>query len=282
MQQLVEHGPLLERPSFETVYTVGLSFLRQALRWLGVAERDVDDVLQDVMIAAYHALDRFDPRRCSDEARTRHPPCGHAPGLERGAPQTASPLGEPLRRWLFGIAWRQVGHYRERAHRRREIAAGAGASWPFELADPGLTSEQLLAREQSGQLVGRLLGGIDTERRVVLIMHDLLDVATADIARDLDVKENTVRNRLRLAREDFRVAVKRMNAEDRRALHHPLSLQVAERSRGADEESLMSAARLIPEVPDATRRRIWLAVTRAIAEAHAGGPAPTACAAPAP
>lgn len=282
MQQLVEHGPLLERPSFETVYTVGLSFLRQALRWLGVAERDIDDVLQDVMLAAYHALDRFDPRRCPDEARAGHHPCGHAPGVERGAPQTVSPLGEPLRRWLFGIAWRQVSHYRERAYRRREIAVGAGASWPFELADPGLTSEQLLAREQSGQLVGRLLGAIDTERRVVLIMHDLLDVTTADIARDLDVNENTVRNRLRLAREDFRVAVKRMNAEDRRALHHPLSLPVAERARAADEESLMSTARLIPEVPDALRRRIWLAVMRAIAEAHAAGPGAQACAAPAP
>ncbi|WP_437275676.1 RNA polymerase sigma factor [Sorangium sp. So ce375] len=282
MQQLVEHVPLLERPSFETVYTVGLSFLRQALRWLGVAERDIDDVVQDVMIAAYHALDGFDPRRCTDTTGTRHPPCRQDRGLERRVPQTASPLGDPIRRWLFGIAWRQVGHYRERAHRRREVAVGAGTSWPFELADPGLSSEQLLAREQSGQLVGRLLGAIDIERRVVLIMHDLLDVATADIARDLDVKENTVRNRLRLAREDFRVAVKRMNAEDRRALHDPLRLPVAERSRAADEESLLSEARLIPEVPDATRLSLWLAVTRAIADTHAAGPSAQACAAPPP
>ena len=81
------------------------------------------------------------------------------------------------------------------------VHAAAGTSGPFDLADPGLCSEQLLAREQSGQLVGRLLGALDLERRVVLIMHDLLDVTTADIARDLDVKENTVRNRLRLARE---------------------------------------------------------------------------------
>src|ERR1051325_7451913 len=109
MQEPLEHVPLPDRPSFETVYTVGLSFLRQALRWLGVAERDVDDVLQDVMIAAYHALDPFDPSCGSAEARS-HPPCAHASSLERGAPPTASPLGEPLRRWLFGIAWRQVGH----------------------------------------------------------------------------------------------------------------------------------------------------------------------------
>ncbi|WP_437567529.1 RNA polymerase sigma factor [Sorangium sp. So ce542] len=280
MQQPPEHVPLLERPSFETVYTIGLSFLRQALRWLGVAERDIDDVLQDVMIAAYHALESFDPRRGADGARAGHPPSGREPGAGRKAPQASSPLGEPLRRWLFGIAWRQVGHYRGRAHRRREIAVGAGASWPFDLADPGLSSEQLLAREQSGQLVGRLLGAIDLERRVVLIMHDLLEMTSADIARDLEVNENTVRNRLRLAREDFRVAVKRMNAEDRRALRDPLRLPVAERPGAADEESLLDAARVVPEVPDAIRRRLWIAVAHAIAHARAAGPSAQASAPP--
>ncbi|WP_437731110.1 sigma factor-like helix-turn-helix DNA-binding protein [Sorangium sp. So ce1335] len=113
-------------------------------------------------------------------------------------------------------------------------------------------------------------------------MHDLLELTTADIARDLGMNENTVRNRLRLAREDFRVAVKRMNAEDRRALRDPLRLPVAERSRAADDESLMNAARLIPEVPDAIRQRVWLAVTRAIASVHAGGADAQAPAAPPP
>ncbi|WP_437827666.1 RNA polymerase sigma factor [Sorangium sp. So ce1153] len=283
MQEPLEHVPLPERPSFETVYTVGLSFLRQALRWLGVAERDIDDVLQDVMIAAYNALDGFDPGRSTDGARAGHHPSGREPGSTRSAPHGASPPGEPLRRWLFGIAWRQVGHYRERAHRRREIAVGAGASWPFDLADPGLSSEQLLAREQRGQLVGRLLGALELDRRIVLIMHDLLEMTTADIARDLGVKENTVRNRLRLAREDFRVAVKRMNAEDRRALRDPLRLPVAERSGAADDESLLSAARLIPEVPETVRQRLWLAVTRAIASAHtASASAQVLAAAPPP
>ncbi|KYF76932.1 RNA polymerase subunit sigma [Sorangium cellulosum] len=270
MQQLLEHVPLPERPSFETVYAVGLSFLRQALRWLGVAERDVDDVLQDVMIAAYHALDGFDPARSLHEARAGHPLRDEGPGPGRSVPHPANPLRDPLRRWLFGIAWRQVGHYRGRAHRRREVAAGAGTSWPFDPADPAPSSEQMLAREQSGQLVGRLLGAIDLDRRIVLIMHDLLELTTADIARDLHVNENTVRNRLRLAREDFRVAVKRMNAEDRRALRDPLRLPVAERSRAIEDESLMNAARPIPEVPVAVRHRIWVAVTRAIASAPAG------------
>ncbi|WP_437808366.1 sigma factor [Sorangium sp. So ce1078] len=95
MQQPLEHVPLLERPSFETVYTVGLSFLRQALRWLGVAERDIDDVLQDVMIAAYHALDSFDPRRSTDGARAGHTPAGHEPSSDRRAPQPRSRSASP-------------------------------------------------------------------------------------------------------------------------------------------------------------------------------------------
>ncbi|MGK4002977.1 RNA polymerase sigma factor [Sorangium sp. So ce1036] len=276
MQQPSEHAPPLERPSFETVYTIGLSFLRQALRWLGVAERDLDDVLQDVMIAAYHALDGFDPGRCTGEARAAPRPCGHGPAGGRSAPQVASALCEPVRRWLFGIAWRQVGHYRDRAHRRREVTVGAGTSWPLDLADPGLSSEQLLAREQSGQLVGRLLGTLDHDRRLVLILHDLLEVPIVDIARDLEVNENTARNRLRLARADFRVAVKRMNAEERRALRGPLSLPVAERYRTADDEALMRAARSIPEVPDAVRRKLWSAITRATTGARAASAQPSA------
>src|SRR5262245_5071456 len=51
------------RPSFETVYAVGLSFLRHSLRWLGVVEHDLDDVLQEIMLAAYRGLDSFDPLR---------------------------------------------------------------------------------------------------------------------------------------------------------------------------------------------------------------------------
>lgn len=256
------------RPSFETVYTVGLSFLRQALRWLGVAERDLDDVLQDVMLAAYRALDGFDPARGARGAQEDEPRCEHGPGVGSAVPPDASALCEPLKRWLFGIAWRQVGHYRDRAYRRREVAVGAGTSWPFDMADPSPSSEQLLAREESGRIVGCLLGQLDLERRIVLIMHDLLDFSIAEIARELDVKENTARNRLRLAREDFRVAVKRMNAERRRALRSTLALRVAELSGAVDEESLMRAARCIPEVPAHVRQRIWTALGRAILDAQ--------------
>lgn len=269
MRQPPASVPPFARPTFETVYTVGLSFLRQALRWLGVAERDLDDVLQDVMLAAYRALDGFDPARGAREAREDQPRCEPGVGAGSAVPPDANALREPLKRWLFGIAWRQVGHYRDRAYRRREVAVGAGASWPFDVADPSPSSEQLLAREESGRIVGHLLGQLELERRIVLIMHDLLELSITEIARDLDLKENTARNRLRLAREDFRVALKRMNAERRRALRSSLVLRVAELSASIDEESLMRAARVIPEVPAQVRHRIWTALGRALLDSQA-------------
>jgi RNA polymerase sigma-70 factor (ECF subfamily) len=257
----------LARPTFETVYTTGLPYVRQSLRWLGVEDRDLDDVLQDVMLAAYRGLDSYDPERAakagSDSDRGEDEPGGAGePRADLGAPPTPA---DGLKRWLLGIAWRQASHYRDRAYRRREVPVGAGATWPFHPPDPSLSSEQRVAKDQLGQLITRLLGKIEIDRRIVLIMNDLLDIPIAHIAGELGLNENTARNRLRLAREDFRVAVKRMNAEERQALRTYGLLPISELRRGLDEQALVRAARVIPPVPEALRRRLWDDLQRALA-----------------
>ena len=267
------------RPTFDIVYAIGLPFLRQSLRWLGVPDRDLDDVLQDVMLAAYRGLDSFDPERTTRGAAAAGDAADlpdEGPPAGAGAPPT---LTDGLKRWLFGIAWRQASHYRNRAFRRREIPAGAGATWPFHTPDPGLSSEQLLAREQRSRIISRLLGKIEIDRRVVLIMFDLLQIPMAHIACELELKETTARNRLRLAREDFRLAVKRMNAEERGALRAAGLLPVSELRRGLDELALLHTARLIPPVPEELRRRLWDDLQRALAQ---GWPVAEPALAPAP
>jgi transposase-like protein len=62
---------------------------------------------------------------------------------------------------------------------------------------------------------------MDLQRRTILVLHDLLEVSISDIARELGVNRNTVQNRLRLAREDFRATVTRLGPEKRRALRAP-------------------------------------------------------------
>ncbi len=268
-------GRATARPTFESVYATGLPFLRQSLRWLGIADHDLDDVLQDVMLAAYRGLDGFDPeraaRRGSDAEREPADPLEGADPAP-WVPAQPSPA-DALRRWLFGIAWRQASHYRDRAHRRREVPVGAGPTWPYQTPDPRPSSEQIVAIEQRSRLINRLLAMIAIERRVVIIMYDLLDIPIADIAAELDLKENTVRSRLRAAREELRVAIKRMRAEERRALHASGLLAVSER-RGPDEIALVRAAREIPPVPEEVRRRIWGELQRAIASCAPAGDQP--------
>jgi RNA polymerase sigma-70 factor, ECF subfamily len=214
--------PSARRPSWALLYSAGVPFLCQALRLLGVLPNDVDDVLQDILLAAYRALHRYDASRYA-----REPPIV----LQN---VSAAPLGDPvplarlrfrnrrawnpLLAWLFGIAWRQVSHHRERAYRRREIPMGLHGNAIFAGVDDKPDPEQRVAAEERAQLVGKLLSRIAPQRRVVLVMHDMLDIPVVDVARELGINENTAQNRLRLARADVRAAVNRLTPEKRSAL----------------------------------------------------------------
>lgn len=210
--------PGARRPSWATVYATGVPFLRNVLNLLGVAESDLDDVLQDVLLAAYRALERY------DEGRYARAPAGPEPPGEEGAGGAGlrrRQASNPLFAWLFGIAWRQVSHYRERAHRRREIPVGLHMSPTLARADDRPSPEQSAMIAESIEIMSGLLGRMDLQRRTILVLHDLLEVSISDIARELGVNRNTVQNRLRLAREDFRATVTRLGPEKRRALRAP-------------------------------------------------------------
>lgn len=125
---------------------------------------------------------------------------------------------DPLYSWLFGIAWRQVSHYRERAYRRRELPMGLQNNPIFAGVDVRPGQEEQVEAKDRAEVVDALLGSLIPQRRVVLVMHDLLDIPVVDIARELKINENTAQNRLRLAREDFQAAVKRLSPEQRNAL----------------------------------------------------------------
>jgi RNA polymerase sigma-70 factor (ECF subfamily) len=183
------------------------------LHLFDVADRDIDDVLQDVLLAAYRGLDRYDGTRY-----TRAPEEGDSEAAAAMAELRRRQGWNPLCAWLFGIAWRQVSHYRDRAHRRREVPVGLYISQPFARVDEGPSPEQRAITIESIGLMGELLSGLDFQRRGILVLHDLLELGIADIAQELGINPNTAQNRLRLAREDFRAAVRRMRAEKRRAL----------------------------------------------------------------
>ncbi|WP_437760429.1 RNA polymerase sigma factor [Sorangium sp. So ce1389] len=185
--------------------------LPRAFRLMGVAEPDIDDLLQEVLLTAYRTLDRFDPSWHAPQTEVAvagDPARGGGPHQHRSAEA----------RWVFGIAWRKVSHYLDRAHRRRELAHGLVPASCSEAVDPAPLSEERAVERERLNLVIDLLWTLAPERRLVLVLHEAYEVPLVEIARDLRINYNTASSRLRLARADYRAAVKRLRPEQRDAL----------------------------------------------------------------
>lgn len=226
------------------VYEVGVPFLRRTLRSYGVDPHDLEDVLHDVLMAAYRRLGSFDASRLlraalglRDEDEV---PGGEPVPFSRVLPYVsklqARRAWDPVYRWLYGIAWRQLTHYRQRAFRRREIPVGLQSSAIFAGVDRRPRLEQQVEAMERAEVIDLLLASLVPQRRVMLVMHDMLEIPVVEIARELQINENTAQNRLRLAREDFRAAVKRLGREQRSALRlgdRPFAAEATTRRRPA-------------------------------------------------
>lgn len=163
-------------PDFETLYGREFSYVYRTLRRLGVRAADVEDLVHDVFVVVHRRLPDFDAAR-------------------------------PVRPWLFGIAYRVASDHRRLARHVREV----GVDFPHarcEAPDPEARAQAAEARD----LVLEALDALDLDRRAVLVMHDIDGHAVPEIAAALDVPLNTVYSRLRIARERFEAAVRRITA----------------------------------------------------------------------
>ncbi|WP_437907994.1 sigma-70 family RNA polymerase sigma factor [Sorangium sp. So ce327] len=201
--------------TWNSVHAAALDVLPSALRLLGVAEPDIDDLSQEILLAAYESLDRFDPAYPAstasplDEADSAGDPPQRDGRRQQGSAEA---------RWVFGIAWRKVSRYMDRAYRRREVPTGLHPAPHVQAVDPAPSSEQRVADRERLELAIAVLGTIAPERRILLVLHEAFDVPIVEIARELGINYNTACNRLRLAREDYRAAVARLRPEQRQAL----------------------------------------------------------------
>lgn len=148
-----------------------------SLRRLGVHERDLEDVAHEVFIRVHAQLPLFDPSR-------------------------------PLRAWLFGIAVGAAANYRRLARHRKIDLVGA---LPDHL-DPSDRADEGLERREESRLVHAALQKVPLEQRAVLVMHELEGYAIPEVAVTLGLALNTAYSRLRLGREAFRTAFRRLAA----------------------------------------------------------------------
>jgi RNA polymerase sigma-70 factor, ECF subfamily len=112
----------------------------------------------------------------------------------------------PPRPWLMGFAVRFASNYRRLAwHRGRELDE--------EMLPP---SPRLNDRISAKRTVMRGLDALDFDKRVALVMHDLEELTAKEISEQLGIPANTVSSRVRLAREAFRAAVKKVEPDSER------------------------------------------------------------------
>ncbi|MEZ4472641.1 MAG: sigma-70 family RNA polymerase sigma factor [bacterium] len=156
------------------IYDTGFAHVWRTLRRLGVEERDLEDAAHEVFVVVHRRLGDYDP-------------------------------GRPLRPWLSGIAWRVAADERRRARHHRE-RLGVEDTAPCPAPGP----EQALAAGQARALVHRALQALDLDRRVVFVMAELDGATAPEIADALGVPVNTVYSRLRVARQRFADAVRRL------------------------------------------------------------------------
>jgi RNA polymerase sigma-70 factor, ECF subfamily len=161
---------------FRTIFELEVGYVMRTLRRLGVAPADLEDLAHDVFLAVHRRLDSYDPARA-------------------------------LRPWLFGFAFRVASHYRRKAGRETPL------DHVENVVDGADGPDALLEKEARRQLVLAGLDAIELSRRAVFVLHELDGVTCDEIARTLAIPVGTAYSRLRLARQDFSAAMKRLRAQ---------------------------------------------------------------------
>lgn len=163
--------------NFQAVYQAEFAYVWGTLRRLGVPTSDLKDVAHDVFVVAYRRFGEYDAAR-------------------------------PVRPWLFGIAFRVVGHLRRDA-KTRPTDLGLVSD---DLVSPGPSPEDDLHASRDRALVAQALEHLDLDKRAVFVMHELDGCPVPEIARELSIPLNTAYSRLRLARQAFVEAVRRLQS----------------------------------------------------------------------
>ena len=164
-------------PSFDAVYR---AHARMVGRWaarLGGKGVDVEDAIQDVFVTVARRLPDF-----------------------RG--------DAPLEAWLYRITRKTVANLRRRARLRRWLPWGPDDD--ARVASPAPGPGDALERRQAEARFQRLLDTLPARYREVLVLFELEEIATADIADLLQVKTATVRVWLHRGRAAFLTAEARL------------------------------------------------------------------------
>ncbi len=169
-------GP--EVPTLRAIFDEYSAFVWRTLRHLGVPERDVEDVCQEVFVVIHRKLESFEGR-------------------------------STIRTWVYGICLRTASDYRRRAHVRREQTVD---EVPTESAEPAQEREAERSRQRRRLL--ELLDQLDDDKREVFVLYEIEELEMKDIAAAMGTPLQTAYSRLRAARQQLALALRDKSAEE--------------------------------------------------------------------
>lgn len=158
----------------EQLYSTELPHLYSFLSRLGARGSEIEDMAHDVFVTAMRRWKSFD-------------------------------TSKPVRPWLLGIAFRVMVEMRRKSASTREVLGA-----PLEATSERPGAEAHVEQREARELIDEALESLDPERRAVFVMYELEGVSAADISVALDTPVPTTYSRLRVAREEFTAAVRRI------------------------------------------------------------------------
>jgi len=165
---------------FREIHRQHFDFVWRSVQRLGVDAASVDDVIQEVFLAAYRRWGTYDARR-------------------------------PFKPWLFGIALNVVRMARRGESRRRRRVEAVAVQ--HDVSEPTDATQ----RHAELDLLQRLLAVLDDDQRTVVILIEIEGMSPRDVAAGLGLSVNTVYSRLRLARAHLQRAAARQRAREPRS-----------------------------------------------------------------
>lgn len=159
--------------AFDRVFQENAPFVWRALRRLGVADADVEDVCQEVFLVVHKKRDTF-----------------HG--------------GSSMRTWLYGICLRVASEHRRRPHKKREEPTAT----PPETSVPP-PQDEAIERAQALARLDAALDELDDDKRAVFVLYEIEQLSMADVAEAAGCPLQTAYSRLHAARKIVESALKR-------------------------------------------------------------------------
>ncbi len=160
-------------------YDAHWSWVYRAVRRMGGGEINVEDAVQDVFLVVVDRIAGFEGRA-------------------------------KIETWLYRICLNIVSEHQRRARRQRRLSRAMEAI-AFWRPDP---SRRIEARDELA-LVHRILSEMPEKKREVLLLAELEELSSVDIAEILKIPAATVRTRLFYAKKEFLDRLARVRAKER-------------------------------------------------------------------